>query len=39
MDLTPLVEDRSLDIEGYVQGYIDRFAQEVQDRILKCSPK
>ena len=37
MDLTPLIEDPTKDIEGYVQAYIDRFAQEVQNRILMCS--
>jgi LmbE family N-acetylglucosaminyl deacetylase len=36
MDLTPLIEDPSKDIEGYVQAYIDRFAHEVQNRIVKC---
>ncbi len=33
MDLTPLVHDASLDIQAYVRSYIDRFAQDVQDRI------
>lgn len=33
MDLTPLMEDDELDITGYVQGYIDRFAQDVKKRI------
>jgi LmbE family N-acetylglucosaminyl deacetylase len=36
MDLTPLIEDPSKDIEGYVHAYIDRFAHEVQNRIRKC---
>jgi LmbE family N-acetylglucosaminyl deacetylase len=36
MDLTPLIEDPSKDIEGYVHAYIDRFAHEVQNRIVKC---
>lgn len=35
MDLTPLVADPSLDIPAYVQAYIDRFAQDVQSRLLK----
>ncbi len=33
MDLTPLVEDDDLDIATYVQGYIDRFAEDVSQRI------
>jgi LmbE family N-acetylglucosaminyl deacetylase len=33
MDLTPLIEDDDLDIRAYVQGYIDRFAEEVSQRI------
>jgi LmbE family N-acetylglucosaminyl deacetylase len=36
MDLTPLIEDPSKDIEGYVHATIDRFAHEVQNRIVKC---
>ncbi len=35
MDLTPLIEDDSLDINGYIQGFIDRFAGEVSGRIDK----
>jgi len=35
IDLTPLIEDDHLDLGGYAQGYIDRFAQEVSDRIAK----
>ncbi|MEJ5253542.1 MAG: PIG-L family deacetylase [Chthonomonadetes bacterium] len=35
MDLTPLIKDPSLDIAEYVQGFIDRFAQDVQARIAK----
>lgn len=34
MDLTPLIQDPSLDVQHYVQGFIDRFAQEVQQRIV-----
>ena len=34
MDLTPLVADPDLDIVGYVQGFIDRFAQAVQQQIM-----
>jgi LmbE family N-acetylglucosaminyl deacetylase len=33
MDLTPLVQDPSRDILAYVQAYIDRFAQDVRERI------
>jgi LmbE family N-acetylglucosaminyl deacetylase len=36
MDLTPLIEDSTRSIEGYVQEYIQRFAREVQNRIVKC---
>jgi LmbE family N-acetylglucosaminyl deacetylase len=36
MDLTPLVEDPTKDIEGYVQEFVDRFAQEVHNRLLRC---
>jgi LmbE family N-acetylglucosaminyl deacetylase len=36
MDLTPLIEDDTLDIGGYVTGYIDRFKEEVSDRIKKA---
>jgi LmbE family N-acetylglucosaminyl deacetylase len=37
MDLSPLVEDVTLDIDDYLRVYIDRFAQEVRHRILKCT--
>ncbi len=33
MDLTPLIEDSSRDVAAYVQGYIDRFSQDVS-RLL-----
>ncbi len=33
MDLTPLVEDVSKDNSAYVQGYIERFAEDVRQRI------
>jgi len=36
MDLTPLIEDPAMDIQGYVQAYIQRFAQEIESRIVKC---
>jgi hypothetical protein len=35
MDLTPLVEDASLDPIAYVTGYIDRFKADVESRISK----
>jgi LmbE family N-acetylglucosaminyl deacetylase len=37
MDLSPLIEDVTLDVEDCVRAYIDRFAQEVRHRILKCT--
>jgi LmbE family N-acetylglucosaminyl deacetylase len=33
MDLTPLIEDVTLDITAYVQAFINRFAQDVGQRI------
>ncbi len=33
MDLTPLIEDPTLDIETYILDFIDRFSQDVRDRI------
>ncbi len=33
MDLTPLVANPDLDIRRYLQEFIDRFAQEVKDRL------
>jgi LmbE family N-acetylglucosaminyl deacetylase len=35
MDLTPLIEDDSLDISAYVLDYIERFKKDVQNRIEK----
>ena len=35
MDMTPLIEDPSLDIAEYVAGYINRFADEVAARVGK----
>jgi LmbE family N-acetylglucosaminyl deacetylase len=35
MDLTPLIQDPDLDINTYVQSYIDRFASDVSDLIKK----
>ena len=33
MDLTPLAKDRDADIGAYVRAYIDRFTDDVMDRI------
>jgi len=33
MDLTPLIENPDLDIQNYVQGFIDRFSQDVYSLI------
>ena len=33
MDLTPLIKHTDMDIDKYIQGYIDRFKQDVADRI------
>lgn len=35
MDLTPLIKDVSLDVNEYVQGYINHFASEVTERLKK----
>jgi LmbE family N-acetylglucosaminyl deacetylase len=35
MDLTPLVDDPSLDVAAYVAGYIDRFRADVSERLAK----
>ncbi len=35
MDLTPLIQDPSLDILPYVQGFIQRFAQDVTARLQR----
>ena len=37
MDLTPLVVDPRLDIVAYVQGFIDRFRQDVSDRLRRVA--
>ena len=37
MDLTPLVQDDSLSIETYALGFLDRFRQEVAQRLAKLS--
>jgi len=33
MDLTPLIRDPDREIQAYVQGFVDRFAQEVYERL------
>jgi len=35
MDLTPLIEDDSLDVNKYVGGFINRFAEDVAERVKK----
>jgi LmbE family N-acetylglucosaminyl deacetylase len=35
MDLTPLIQDTARDIRGYVEGFLDRFAQDVYQRMLR----
>jgi hypothetical protein len=35
MDLTPLIKDPKIDINEYVQGYINRFSGDVSDRLQK----
>lgn len=35
MDLTPLVKDEGLDPASYVQGFVDRFGAEVEQRIRR----
>jgi LmbE family N-acetylglucosaminyl deacetylase len=37
MDLTPLVQNPSLDYFDYVKSYIDRFADEVKDRVKRMN--
>jgi LmbE family N-acetylglucosaminyl deacetylase len=36
MDLTPLIEDAGKDIQSYVQEFIERFAQEVRERLARA---
>lgn len=37
IDLTPLVEDESIDPLAYIQSYIDRFSADVKARMAKLS--
>jgi len=39
MDMTPLAENESLDPFEYTKSYIDRFANEVKDRVSRLSGK
>jgi LmbE family N-acetylglucosaminyl deacetylase len=41
MDLTPLIRDVSKDVPAYVQGFIERFAQDVRGRLawLAAAPE
>jgi len=34
MDLSPLITDPAKDIQAYIQKYVDRFVQDVHNRIL-----
>jgi LmbE family N-acetylglucosaminyl deacetylase len=33
LDLTPLIDDPTMDIAAFIQEFINRFAQDVQDRL------
>ena len=37
MDLTPIVEDPSTDIQDYVQGFVGRFGRDIRDRIARST--
>lgn len=37
MDLTPLLQDVSLDVADYVDGYVQRFRNDVRDRLQRLS--
>ncbi len=39
MDLTPLVENPDMDINAFVQCFIQRFAQDVGDKLTKFATK
>lgn len=39
MDLTPLVEDANLDVAGYARAFIDRFREDVEQRITDLQEK
>jgi hypothetical protein len=35
MDLKPLVDDPSLNIAKYVDGYVERFREDVRSRVSR----
>jgi len=35
MDLTPLIKDSNLDIKQYILGYIQRFSEDVSEKLEK----
>ena len=37
MDITPLIQDEKLNIQDYVQQYIERFSEDVKSRLTKFS--
>lgn len=37
MDLTPLVEDPSVDIAAYVLAFVDRLRADVEERVKACA--
>lgn len=37
MDLTPLVENDTLDVAGYVTGFIDKFKSDVQNKLSRLA--
>ena len=39
MDLTPLIEDDSLDVSEYVLAHVDRFRKDVSDKLAQFSPR
>ncbi len=39
MDLTPLIKDDSLDIDFFVESFINRFKEDVQSRLYKLMQK
>ncbi len=39
MDLTPLIRDPHLDLEGYVLEYIRRFSEDVSSKLMKFSER
>ena len=35
MDLTPLVQDESIDLANYVMEYINKFGEEVKSKLKR----